>query len=182
MITMEKDELEKLKYPIGRFHAPDNFTDASRKEAIETLRNLPKKLSPIVNALSEAQLQTPYRPGGWSVKQLIHHIADSHMNSYTRFKFGLTEDRPTIMPYDQDAWVNTPENELPVSVPLSLIDSIHQKLAHLLSSFSDDEFNRTVFHPEMKEEISLDRLAALYAWHSEHHLAHVTELIKREDW
>lgn len=179
---MEKETLEKLKYPVGRFHAPDNFTDASRQLAIETLRALPGKLTPIVNALNDDQLQTPYRPDGWTVKQLVHHIADSHMNSYARFKFGVTEEKPTIMPYDQDAWVKTPENELPVSVPLSIIDGIHQKLSALLSSFSEAEFKRTIIHPEMMEEISLDKLAALYSWHSEHHLAHITELIKREGW
>lgn len=179
---MNKEELNKLRFPVGKFSPPVQYTTENRSESIQTLKELPEKLDAVTHKLDKQQLDTPYRPDGWTVQELVHHIADSHMNSYSRFKLGMTEDLPSIKPYQQDAWVKTSDNEISIEAPLSIIKGVHAKMVGLISSFSEADFNRKVFHPEMKKEISLDLLNSLYAWHSRHHLAHITELIKREGW
>ena len=133
--------------------------------------------------LDAAQLDTPYREGGWTVKQLIHHVADSHINAYCRFKLGLTEENPTIKPYEESLWAQLKDTEnLPVNVSITLLHAVHIRWVEVLVNISDEEFNRTVFHPEHKKEMSLWFLLGMYAWHSKHHTAHVTSLRERMNW
>lgn len=179
---MDTDTLENLKYPTGRFAPPENYDTDGRDNFIKDLANLPGQLKQETYGLSEEQINTPYRENGWTVRQLIHHIADSHMNSYARFKLGLTENKPTIKPYDQDAWVNSDDIQLPISVSLDIINGVHQRLVALLNGVTEEGFNRTVVHPEQGKEISIDYLLAMYAWHSKHHLRHITALKERNGW
>jgi uncharacterized damage-inducible protein DinB len=178
-----KDSLEFLKYPIGKFVMPKTNTKSQRSAWINAIKVLPLSLRNEIATWSAEQFNTPYREGGWTVKQLIHHIADSHMNSIIRFKLGLTEDNPTIKPYDQDKWVDLADvKELDASVSLGIIDGVHLRLVCLLNNMTDADFKKTIFHPEMKKSLSLGNLLALYGWHSAHHLAHITELKKRNNW
>jgi len=175
--------IEKLKYPVGKFKTPAEFSESNRHEAIEALRMLPLNLKAEIEELSEEQLDTPYRAGGWSVRQLMHHIADSHMNSFMRFKLALTEDNPTIKPYDQDGWVQMEESKiLNPMISIKILEGIHERLVYILKRMSEEEFGRTLYHPEMKKNLSLDAMLALYGWHSRHHLAHITALKKRKAW
>ena len=171
------------RYPIGPFVAPNEVNDNDIQEWIETIEKLPGQLSAAVNGWTEEQLSTPYREGGWTVKQLIHHVSDSHMNSLMRFKLGLTENNPTIKTYDQDGWSGLPDYEnLPVEVSLSLLKSIHLKMVSLFRNMNNEDFQRTIFHPEMNKSISLAKLLALYNWHSRHHLAHIIKLKESKSW
>jgi hypothetical protein len=173
--------IEDLRYPLGKFD-PATFNTGSRQENIRTITDLPKNISAAVLGFNDAQLDTPYRPGGWTVRQTVHHVADSHMNSYVRFKLALTEDEPpTIVPYYEDRWAELDDSELPVGVSLALIDSLHTRWAALLNSMSDADFERKFHHPETGEW-TLDTALALYAWHSRHHTAHITKLRQREGW
>jgi uncharacterized damage-inducible protein DinB len=168
------------QYPIGTFQVPDPIQTHHRQSWIESIISLPGRLEKAVGRLEAAQLDTPYRTVGWTVRQLIHHIADSHMNAYIRLKLGITEQKPTIRPYDQDAWALLPDSELPIEPSLGIIRHLHQRWACLL------EFNRnwerTIYHPEYQVEQTLDELTGYYAWHSEHHLAQIVELIDRKGW
>jgi uncharacterized damage-inducible protein DinB len=177
-MTESNQDLDSLRYPIGRFNA---VTAGTRAEQIETLRQLPAQLREAVSGLSDAQLDTPYREGGWNVRQLVHHVADSHANAYIRFKLGLTEDNPTIKAYDENAWANLPDSELPVAESLSMTQAIHARLLGLVSSMSDGDFERCFVHPE-RGKVALGSNLALYAWHSKHHLAHITRLRERMGW
>lgn len=170
---------EDLSYPIGKF---DRAAYADRDENRLTIRELPARVAAALNGLSEEQLDTPYRPGGWIVRQTVHHIADSHMNSQIRFKLALTEDEPpTIRPYYEDRWAELADSKLPVDVSLRLIDAIHTRWTALLESMSDDDYGRKFIHPETGEW-TLDGALALYAWHSKHHTAHITSLRQRMGW
>ncbi len=169
-----------LSFPIGPYKVPQSITAAHLQEWINTIHQFPNKLEKAVIGLTEEQLNTPYRPGGWTVKQLVHHIADSHMNAYIRFKLGMSEDNPTIKPYDQEAWSMMADSHLPISLSLGIIKGLHERWATLLQA--NKNWKRTIFHPEAKKEIPLDALAGDYAWHSEHHLAHILNLIEREGW
>ena len=178
---MSQPEAASLSYPIGKF---DNSSiDPNRRtEFVQTITDLPAKLREAVNGLNEEQVDTPYRPGGWTVRQTIHHVADSHLNSLIRFKLALTEDKiPTIRPYYEDRWAELADSKLPIDVSLNLIDGLHQRWAALLNSMSDDDFNKKFNHPETGEW-TLDGALALYAWHSKHHTAHITKLRERENW
>jgi uncharacterized damage-inducible protein DinB len=178
---MSQPETASLSYPIGKFES--SSIDANRRsEYVQTITDLPANIREAVNGLSEEQLDTPYRPGGWTVRQTIHHVADSHMNSLIRFKLALTEDEiPTIRPYYEDRWAELADSKLPIEVSLDLIDGIHQHWTALLNSMSDEDFNKKFKHPETGEW-TLDGALALYAWHSKHHTAHVTKLRERENW
>ncbi len=168
-----------LSYPIGQFEL-SNFSD--RESNLRTIRALPSKVAAAVEGLSDTQLDTRYRPGGWTVRQTVHHIADSHMNSQIRFKLALTEDDvPTIKPYYEERWAELGDSKLPVDVSLRLIDGIHTRWVALLGSMSDDDFKREFIHPETGRW-TLDAALALYAWHSLHHTAHITALREREGW
>jgi uncharacterized damage-inducible protein DinB len=179
---MEERELNELRYPIGRFTVPKEISTEQIKSYIKTIEESPAKYRKAVQDLSEEQLDTPYRPDGWTVRQVIHHVPDSHINSYVRFKLGLTEDKPTIKTYDEAKWAELDDSrETPIEVSLTLLESLHERWTLLLKSMSEKDFNKTVSHPEWGE-IRLDKMLALYDWHCKHHLAHITNLRKRMGW
>jgi uncharacterized damage-inducible protein DinB len=170
-----------LRYPIGKFEGPPAITPELRTEWIDTIAAAPGRYRDAVRGLSDAQLDTPYRPGGWTVRQVIHHVADSHMNSFIRFRLALTEDEPTIKPYDEKKWALLEDASEPVEVSLQLIDSLHHRWVAMLRSLDPAAFSRTLRHPEIGV-MDLNLLLAIYAWHSRHHAAHVTALRAREGW
>ena len=175
-------DLDDLRFPIGRFSPPASSLPGIRAAHIETLRVLPERLSAAVNGLSDAQLDTPYRDGGWTVRQVVHHVADSHANSYVRFKLALTEDWPTIKPYDEAAWANLADGrELPVGVSLTLIEALHGRWVRLLESLTEEDFHKGYVHPQSGRQTLATGLA-LYDWHSRHHTAHITSLRARQGW
>src|SRR5665213_4423078 len=167
-----------LRYPIGKRVPRASHTAESRAAALQTIAETPAKLRKAVTGLTEAQLDTPYRPGGWTVRQVVHHVADSHMNAYIRTRLALTEDNPPVKPYDEAKWAELADKTMPIDGSLNIIDAVHARWMCILESLSADEFSRTMFHPE-HGKISLDSLLAIYAWHGPHHTAHVTELRKR---
>ena len=174
--------MSDLQYPIGKFHFAGPLTDDQRRSAVNEIANAPANLRLAVKDLSEAQLDTPYRPGGWTVRQVVHHVPDSHMNAYVRFKLALTEDEPTIKPYEQQLWADLPDTKsTPAEVSLALLDSLHERWVQLLQSFTASDWKRTFRHPELGI-VSLERNLALYAWHGRHHIAHITTLRDREGW
>ncbi len=174
---------ETLKYPIGKFVRPARHTPESRKEAIGVIERLPSDLEAAVAGLDDAQLDTPYRPGGWTIRQVVHHLADSHLNSFVRFKLALTEENPAIKPYMEDRWAATADSvAMPVRPGLALISGLHARFTVLLRSLSEKDLQRTFYHPQRQVDVSLDDNLALYAWHSRHHLAHITRLRKERGW
>jgi uncharacterized damage-inducible protein DinB len=173
---------EDLRFPIGEFDRNFEVTPSARAERMTTIRDLPQKMRDAVVGLSEEQLDTQYRTGGWTVRQTVHHVADSHSNSLTRFKLALTEDEPpTIRPYYEDRWAELGDSKLPIDVSLGLIDGIHTRWIALMESMSDEGFKKKFVHPETGEW-TLDSALALYAWHSKHHTAHITSLRERKGW
>lgn len=170
-----------LRYPIGRFERPSGVTPDQRTGWIDTIAAAPARYRSAVRGLSEAQLDTPYRPDGWTVRQVIHHVADSHMNSFIRFRLALTEDEPAIKPYDEAKWALLKDAAEPAEVSLQLLDSLHHRWVAMLRSLSPADFSRTLRHPEIGV-IDLNFLCGLYAWHSLHHEAHITSLRDREGW
>ncbi len=170
-----------MRYPIGTFKYEGPYSAAQRQEFVTTLEELPTKLRAAVAGLSEQQLDTPYRDGGWTVRQLVHHVADSHMNSFIRFRLALTEENPTIKPYDEKRWAEIADSKEPVEVSLKLIDSLHRRMAVMLKAFKEDDWKRKMVHPE-RGPMTLDMNLGMYAWHSKHHVAHITELRKRMGW
>lgn len=171
-----------LRYPIGNYE-PQPFSEKTKKEWLNDIRFLPLALENAILNLDESQLETPYRDGGWTVKQLIHHVADSHVNAYCRFKLGLTEDNPTIRPYMQEQWAQLSDTRnLPVNISITLLHALHIRWHELLINITNEQFNRTVFHPEHQKEMTLWYLLGMYSWHSKHHTAHVTNLRERMKW
>ena len=174
--------MSDLQYPIGKFHFAGPLTDDQRRRAVNDIAAAPANLRLAVKDLSEPQLDTPYRPAGWTVRQVAHHVPDSHMNAYIRFKLALTEDEPTIKPYEQQLWADLPDTKSTlIEVSLTLLDSLHERWVQLLQSFTASDWKRTFRHPELGV-VSLERNLALYAWHGRHHVAHITELRKRNAW
>jgi hypothetical protein len=170
------------RYPIGKFSFTGSTDEAQRKQLIDALAQAPAALRAAVADLSAAQIETPYRDGGWTVRQVVHHVPESHMNAYIRFKLALTEDEPTIKPYMEDRWANTGDVEAtPLEVSLALLDSLHERWVRLLRSLKPDDWKRTFRHPELGA-VSLEKNLALYSWHGRHHVAHITELRKRMRW
>lgn len=170
-----------LRYPIGQPQLIDSLDAARRAQLIGEIATLPSELEAAVAGLSESQFDTPYRPEGWTIRQLVHHVADSHMNAFIRLKLALTEENPTVKPYDEKTWADLPDMRLPVSISLSLVDLIHQRWVAVLRNTPDASYARTLLHPE-NGTMSLDRLVCLYAWHGKHHLAHITSLRQRNGW
>jgi len=171
--------LEKLRYPIGKFVCPAEITTSVILNWIEIIEEFPSKLKNQVEELSNADLQKTYRPNGWTIAQVINHCADSHMNSFIRFKLALTEDSPTIKPYFEDRWAELPDsNNYPIDDALKILESLHAKWVYLLRSLSEEALNKEFIHPESEERISLKRNIGIYAWHCEHHLAHVVNAKK----
>ncbi|MDQ2720847.1 MAG: putative metal-dependent hydrolase [Bacteroidota bacterium] len=182
-MTTDKD----LRYPIGQENEQpvyeSKYDEQLKTQLLDDIRMLPSNLEYAIQNLDSHQLETPYRPEGWTVKQLIHHVADSHMNAYMRFKLGLTEDNPTIKPYDQEAWANLPDTQnLPVNISLTLLHALHARWFELMSDIHESQWQRTVYHPERKATITLWELLRTYSWHSRHHTAHITMLRERMKW
>jgi hypothetical protein len=170
-----------LSFPVGRFDRAATWTPESRRAAIEDIAALPARIRQVVAGLTDAQLDTPYRPDGWTVRQLVHHVADSHMNGYIRLKLALTEDNPTIKPYEQDAWAALPDSRLPIALSLSILDGVHERWTVLWRAITDAELRRRFTHPDLGP-LSIETHLHLYAWHSRHHVAHITALRAREHW
>ncbi len=170
------------RYPIGKFSFEGPLTAEQKKQYLNDIEQTPARLRAAVRGLSDEQLNTPYRDGGWTVRQLAHHVPDSHMNAYIRFKLALTEDEPTIRPYMEDRWAELPESkQAPIDVSLALLDSLHQRWTMVLRNIPDADWKRTFRHPEMGL-LSLEKTLALYAWHGRHHVAHVTTLREKMGW
>jgi hypothetical protein len=172
-----------LRYPIGEYE-PQPFSIPKKVEWLADIKFLPLQLESAVLNLDEAQLQTPYREGGWTVNQLVHHVADSHINAYCRFKLGLTEDNPTIKPYEEKLWAEMNDvNKLPINISITLLHALHARWHEALKLVSDNDWNnRTIFHPEQKKTIRLWTLLGMYAWHGRHHVAHINTLRERNGW
>jgi uncharacterized damage-inducible protein DinB len=172
----------ELSFPIGKFKWEGDATDEKRQHFIDEIAGTPARVRAAVEGLSTEQIETPYRPGGWTVRQVVHHIADSHLNSYVRFRLALTEDEPTIKPYHEDRWAELDDaRTAPLEVSLALLESLHERWVHLLKSLEAKDFARTFRHPEMGV-VSLDKNLGLYAWHGRHHIAHITSLRERMGW
>jgi DinB superfamily len=171
-----------LRYPVGRFTYTRGLTQEQRQALIRQIAAAPGALRAATNGLRDAQLDTPYRPDGWTVRQVVHHVPDSHMNAYIRFKLALTEDKPTIKPYDEAAWAKVADTALtPIDVSLTLLDALHHRWVLLLESLEPSDYSRELVHPD-HGPVTLHWMLQLYAWHGRHHTAHVTELRKREEW
>ena len=180
---MDEKELEKLRYPIGKFKRPNKITDEVISDWINSLEEFPDQLKNLVIDLNEEQLETPYRPGGWTVRQLIHHVADSHHNSYIRFKWGLTEDKPVIKVYNEKAWAELHDTKTaPISLSLDHLAAVHAKLVYLLRGLGDSELRKEFVHPEGPVATSLGENIGRYVWHGNHHFMHLKNLLKREGW
>lgn len=174
--------MDNLQYPVGRFHRPDALTGEERNNAIDEIAVAPQHLRQAVTGLDNTQLDTPYRPGGWTVRQVAHHVADSHINSYVRFRLALTENEPVIKPYEEALWAELNDaRTMPVEPSLTLLDAMHSRWVSLLRSMTVEDFARTFRHPELGL-VTLDGNVALYAWHGRHHVAHIVNLRERMGW
>jgi uncharacterized damage-inducible protein DinB len=174
-------DLDDLRYPIGRFSPPAASVPGIRAAQIQTVRLLPQRLRAAVTGLSEAQLDTPYREGGWSVRQVVHHIADSHANAYIRTKLAITEDWPTVKAYDEAAWAELADSRLPIDGSLAFVEALHARWVALLEAMTDEDFRKGYNHPE-NGQVNLAKALAMYDWHSRHHTAHITSLRARQGW
>lgn len=180
---MTKKELELLKYPIGHFYCPETITNNHISNWISILERFPERLKSLVNKLSEEQLDSSYRPGGWSIRQVVHHVADSHHHSYIRFKWALTEKKPIIKYYFEALWAELDDSKHgPIDMSLLHLESVHAKLVYLLKGLSKNDLNRSFIHPEHDEEVTLKKNIGIYAWHCNHHFAHINNLMTRMDW
>ncbi|MBW4027242.1 YfiT family bacillithiol transferase [Acidipila rosea] len=174
--------IDPLRYPIGRFQRPADLTAHDRTSAIHSIAALPENLRSAVSELTEAQLDTPYREGGWTVRQVVHHVADSHINAYARIRLALTEDWPAITPYKENLWAELPDaRTAPVDVSLELLESLHRRLALLLSALDEQAWHRGYTHPVNGPQ-PLNQVIALYDWHGRHHVAQISTLRKRSGW
>ena len=171
-----------LRYPIGKVQRVEKLTESQRRELIDAIAQTPAKLRAAVAGLNDKQLDTPYRPGGWTVRQVVHHLPDSHLNSFVRFKLALTEDEPTIKPYDEARWAELPDSKAPIEVSLSLLEDLHKRWILLLNALAPAEWQRTLRHPERPGPTTLDDNLQIYAWHGRHHVAHITALRERNGW
>jgi DinB superfamily len=170
------------RYPIGKFEMPQGVTPARRRQAIDSIAGTPANMRAAVKGLTEAQLDTPYREGGWKVRQVVHHVPDCHMNALIRLKLALTEEKPTIKPYDETAWAELADSKtMPIGVSQTLLDSVHARWDRLWRSLKPEHFTRALVHPEHGER-TVDWLLFLYDWHGKHHTAHITELRKHKSW
>jgi len=179
---MATESTGDLRYPIGKYE-PQPFSEKQKEEWLNDIKFLPQLLENAVVNLDETQLQTPYRSGGWTIQQLVHHIADSHMNAYTRFKLGLTEDNPAIRPYEQERWVELNDvKHLPINISITLLYALHTRWYAAISDLTIQDWERTVYHPEAKKTMTLWYLLGSYSWHGKHHVAHIMALRERNKW
>lgn len=171
-----------LRYPIGQYE-PQTFSDKQKRAWLQDIQFLPGLLEAAIENLNEKQFETPYRDGGWTVRQVVHHVSDSHLNAYTRFKLGLTENNPVIKPYDEALWAEQKDvTMVPVNISITLLYALHTRWHAAIRDLTDEQWKRTVFHPEHKKEITLWYLLGMYAWHGKHHVAHITSLRERKRW
>lgn len=170
------------RYPIGKFEPKDSYTSEEIRHGIDRIAALPCKVEAALNGLSSTQLDTPYREGGWTLRQVAHHVADSHMNAYIRFKWTLTEASPLIKTYDEKGWAQTPETNAPPAVSIDFLKALHTKWVILLNALTPQQLQKAFTHPDTKKLVPLGRLIALYAWHGDHHLGHITALKERMKW
>jgi hypothetical protein len=171
-----------LRYPIGKYE-PQPFSAEQKEEWLNDIKLLPQLLENSIINLDEAQLATPYREGGWTVTQVVHHVADSHLNAYTRFKLGLTEDNPTICAYDEKLWAELDDvKKVPINISLTLLHALHIRWYEAIRNLTDEQWNRTYIHPEHNKTFTLWHLLGVYAWHSKHHVAHIRSLRERMKW
>lgn len=174
--------MEDLRFPIGKFKYEGAITEEQKQSLLNDIAQTPANLRKAIQGLSDAQLDTEYRPGGWTVRQVVHHLPDSHMNSYVRFKLALTEDEPTVKTYAEDRWAQLADTtSTPIEISLTLLDSLHDRWVRLLRSLTPEQWKRTIRHPEFGL-MSLEKTLAMYGWHGKHHVAHITELRKRNSW
>ena len=180
---MNEISIEKLQYPIGKFEAPEIYTKSYLKEKIEEIEGFAEELEFEVIHLNEEQLNTSYRPEGWTIRQVIHHCADSHINCFIRIKWALTEDKPIIKYYEEDLWGELIDNTtMPIEPTLQLLKGLHFRLAYLLKSLNENDLEKAFIHPAHGKSFSIKEIIGTYAWHGNHHLAHITELKKRKSW
>ncbi|WP_298421409.1 YfiT family bacillithiol transferase [uncultured Kordia sp.] len=176
-------DLEKLKYPIGKTQIPIIITSEHISEWVEVLASFPNRLKDLVKNLSNDQLNTTYRPEGWTIRQVIHHVSDSHHNSYTRFKWTLTEDKPVIKAYYEDRWAELFDSKnAPIELSLNTIEALHAKWVYFLKGLSDEDLAQVFIHPDGNEEVSLKENIGIYAWHCNHHYEHINQLMIRKNW
>lgn len=181
------DSVIDLRYPIGKLadqpFSKDGYAEDQKKEYLLEIQQTPALLENAISNLDEPQLNIPYRDGGWTVKQVVHHVADSHMNAYMRFKLALTEDNPTIKTYNEAAWAELSDTKnLPVNISLTLLHALHLRWHELMKNMSEDDWQKTIYHPEQQRKITLWDLLKIYAWHGKHHVAHITALRERMAW
>lgn len=175
--------LEELQYPIGKYERPENYTPELMDEWIAYIKALPSWMDVCIENLDAAQFEVPYRPGGWTIQQVVHHVADSHMNAYIRLKLALTEDNPTVKPYDENAWAVLPDvASVPVNVSVTLLHALHRRMVAVLEQMNPADWTRTYYHPEKGRSFPLWEMVALYAWHGKHHTAHIMGLRQRMNW
>lgn len=173
---------EHLKYPIGKANIPAEITETDIHKWIKIIDSLPKKIRLLTQNLSDEQLDTPYRPDGWSIRQVVHHVVDSHTNSYIRFKWALTENKPVIKAYDEVKWAELTDYQAPIELSLTALESLHAKWVYLLRGLSPEDLKRVFVHPESQKEISLEKNIGIYAWHSKHHYSHIANLLMNKGW
>jgi uncharacterized damage-inducible protein DinB len=182
MSSTATPDLEQLRFPVGRFDPKASFTSHQRAQALDSIASTPARMRQAVAGLSDEQLDTPYREGGWTVRQVVHHVPDSHMNAYVRFKLALTEETPLIKTYEEAAWAKLADSrDTPTEVSLSLLDALHVRFDKVLRSMTDDDFQRKLQHPEWGD-LELSTMVRLYEWHGRHHVAHITQLRDRNGW
>jgi hypothetical protein len=171
------------RYPVGQHQRRNELSSDERRAMIEVIAAAPARMRDAVAGLDETQLDTPYRDGGWTVRQVVHHLPDSHLNAYVRLKLALTEEQPTIKPYDESAWATLADSRItPIEVSLTLLETLHDRWVRLLGTLEPEDFQRVYLHPEHEGHFTIDGLVAMYEWHSRHHVAHITSLRERMRW
>lgn len=174
--------MEDLRFPIGRFQRPESLSPEQRRQAIDSIAATPARLRAAVSGLDDVQLDTSYRPDGWTVRQVVHHVPDSHANAFIRFKLALTEDEPTIKPYNEAAWAKLEDSRsTPIDTSLQFVDALHDRWVRVLNAMSPADFSRGLRHPE-NGPMTLEQMLALYEWHGRHHVSHITSLRARNGW